>query len=115
MAYVRYDALANQVAQGSLTLDGKLHYCTETEMNESVSFYGEDLIRVSNQQGFHSMMKVMAVFWGVRKQVWVGFDESDTVLTRAVALSCPPYYPPYSAEGVDISDEPIPEGFPPPP
>lgn len=115
MAYTEWDSLDNSslINNDPLYIDQKLDKCTPAEDNEEASFYVEDIIRVTNQTDFHSIRKVMARFWGERHQVWVGYkSDGITVLKDVIALRCPPYYPPHSYPGVNVSDVPQPENFP---
>lgn len=114
MAYVTWNALQSTIKPPSdpLYLDAKLWYCTEAEENSSTPYYPEDLIRMTNQIGFYYMSKRMGKFWDESKPVWVGYDSSDNVLTDVIILACPPYYPPHSTQGVDISNQSKPSTFP---
>ena len=111
MAYVRLEKLET-ISNGTVASGGKLRDCTPSEDAEPASFYPEDIIRITAQTGFASMQKQMATFWGETHQVWVGYDSMQNILTSVIATRCPPYYPPHTFPGVDISDMEKPEGFP---
>ncbi len=107
MAYVHYDALA-PVYTG---LDPRLRACTPTEESTPASFYPEDIFRIQAQAGYYACRKYMATFWDAEHPVWVGIAADGSVLQEVIALRCPPYYPPNTFPGANVTDSPKPPGF----
>ncbi len=114
MAYVNWNALQPTIKppSDSLYLDEKLWLCTPTEESTPTPYYPEDIARMSNQAGFDYMSKHMGKFWDVAGPVWVGYQSNGAMLKDVIVLPCPPYYPPHSTQGVDISNQPKPNPFP---
>jgi hypothetical protein len=110
MAHTHWNELTP--VSSAASLDGRLEYCTPTEESEPVSFYTEDILRVTNQAGCEYISKKMATFWGLRLQVWVGHDAHQNVIKGVIALRCPPYYPPHTTVGVEATAAGKPSGFP---
>jgi hypothetical protein len=118
MAFVNWDSLQLldlPLPPGTTTTDNKLRTCTAAEDTEPASFYPEDIIRITNQTDFSHLKKHMAKFWDVTKQVWVGYkmvESSEVLLKDVIVLRCPPYYPPHTLPGIDVSNTSKPPGFP---
>ncbi|MCB0574584.1 MAG: hypothetical protein KDC61_08455 [Saprospiraceae bacterium] len=108
MAYTYWDELQPN------SFGERLELCTAEEDNDPAQFYVEDILRVINQSGCDSIGKRMATFWGRRLQVWAGFNNGNTELTgqAIIALQCPPFYPPYTFPGEEVTEALKPDGFP---
>lgn len=114
MAFVTLNALT-EITTGT-TVPGssnRLQELTQAAPDQAAAYFsGEDIVRILNQVGIHSVKKYKAVFLGFKFQVWVGLKADGTVLTDVVALRCPPYYEPWFHPGQEFDPNELTGEFP---
>ena len=105
MSYTSKDQLDDQTIH-EWTLEDEL-------ANPPGAFYAEDIIRVSSEPNFDSLLKCKVKFWGDEGMAWVGVDANGAFLEDVLAVRCPPFHPPnLGGPNIKLFQGDKPAGFP---